>query len=69
MSSPSAQGTLKSLKAVHHELSDPLVQIQTLSETARQLPRFERGWMKSVSIPSGPLRSRFSKSMSGKCVI
>lgn len=42
MSSPSASQSLKSLKAVHHELSDPLVQIQTLSETARELPSFEQ---------------------------
>jgi radical SAM/Cys-rich protein len=33
---------LKSLKAVHHELSDPLVQIQTLSDTTRKLPSFEQ---------------------------
>ena len=37
----SASQVLKSLKAVHHELSDPLVQIQTLSETARKLPSFD----------------------------
>ena len=40
MSSPNASQALKSLKAVQHELSDPLVQIQTLSETARKLPSF-----------------------------
>ena len=42
MSSPSGSQALKSLKAIQHELSDPLVQIQTLSETARKLPSFEQ---------------------------
>ena len=42
MSSPSPSQVLKSLKAIQHELSDPMVQIRTLSETARELPRFEQ---------------------------
>jgi hypothetical protein len=37
MSSPSASQPLKSLKAVHHELSDPLVQIQTLKAVHHEL--------------------------------
>jgi radical SAM/Cys-rich protein len=35
------EGTIKSLKAVQHELSDPLIQLQTLAQSGGKLPRFE----------------------------
>ncbi len=35
------EGTIKSLKAVQHELSDPRIQLQTLAQQGGKLPRFE----------------------------